>query len=126
MKSGKAMTFTLIGLCVLCAAVWMHGSREHRLSLQTGRSITTNQITREQAMALVSTIHTNMTFAEISKVLDISTNDTPRAFSHGGITYFAQVGSFAVALRFGYPDGPYSATNASNNSVLNDVSIVDN
>jgi hypothetical protein len=60
----------------------------------------TNQITREQAMALVSTIHTNMTFAEISKVLAISPNDTPRMLTHGGICYFAKVGSFTVELRF--------------------------
>ena len=80
-----------------------------------------NQITREQAMALISRIHTNMTFAEISKVLAISPKDTPRMLNLGGITYFAQVGSFTVTLRFAYPDGPYSATNASNNLVLNDV-----
>jgi hypothetical protein len=119
MKTGRTRTYTLIGLCVFCMVLWMFGLRKQLTSVQSDHSATTNQITEEQAMEIVSKIHKTMTFAEISKIVTITPSDTPRLLQHGGIVYLAPVGSFVIALRFAYPNGSYSTNEASYDSVLN-------
>lgn len=71
----------------------------------TPAGATGTEMTREEALKLVSSIKMNMTFTEIAQKIPLSTNITPSLISHGGVVYTVSVRGYFIQLRFEHPVG---------------------
>ena len=122
MREAKKLRVCVLGLCALGCILWpcsIWKRADSQLSPNGGGINAPNRtFTKEEATELVCRIHENMTFAEISRILPLSTNDT-HYLEHGGISYIVPLGDFNVRLRFKYPGGSYETNAASPDSVLN-------
>jgi hypothetical protein len=123
MKTPNKLRVCLLGLCALVGILWVidiwKSADRQPISLRNKESTLIREVTKEQAMDLVSKIHENMTFAEISKIIPLSTNDNPRLLTKGGIWYDVWLGKHVIQLRFQYPGKSYATTMSSSESLLN-------
>jgi hypothetical protein len=58
------------------------------------------ELTKSEAIKLMSRLHTNMTYAQMCTVIPLSTNSQPALFLHGGVHYGVITGGYYIALRF--------------------------
>lgn len=107
-----------MGVVMWAFSIWKRDVRQTASKENKERNIV-RELTKEQATELISMIHENMTFAEISSILPLSTKAKPHRLEHGGIWYVIPVGKLNVHLRFAYPGKSYSTNRAGPDSILN-------
>jgi len=79
-------------------------THNHEYSDRDANNNASTAMSREQALQLLSTIHENMTYEEISKTLPLKTNVLGFEWQHGGIWCDVPIGgTYYIQLRFERP-----------------------